>query len=105
MLFHHKSEMVSPDAALPGRTDQTMPIPEAHFVLGTPLVTDIFHADRWDYVFTLKRQRSEPQSRKVTVFFKNDVVDAAFFPDGRFKSNFICAIGCGDPATRPPLAA
>ena len=38
MLFRHKSEMVTPDAALPGRTDQTMPVPEQHFVLGTPLV-------------------------------------------------------------------
>jgi len=37
MIFRHKSEMVNADAALPGRTDQTMPIPEAHFVLGTPL--------------------------------------------------------------------
>src|SRR5690242_17109953 len=30
--------MVSPDEALPGRTDQTMPIPAAHFVNGNPLV-------------------------------------------------------------------
>ncbi|MDP2292867.1 MAG: peptide-methionine (S)-S-oxide reductase MsrA [Actinomycetota bacterium] len=37
MIFRHKSEMVSPDAALPGRTDQTMPVPAQHFVLGTPL--------------------------------------------------------------------
>ena len=37
MIFRHKSEMVTPDAALPGRADPTMPIPEAHFVLGTPL--------------------------------------------------------------------
>jgi len=35
--------------------------------------------------------------------FKNDVVDAAFFPDGRFKSNFLCALGHGDTATLPPL--
>jgi 3-hydroxypropanoate dehydrogenase len=34
--------------------------------------------------------------------FKNDQVDAAFFPDGRFKSNFICAIGRGDPSALPP---
>ena len=37
MLFRTKTEMVSPDAALPGRTDQTMPVPAQHFVLGTPL--------------------------------------------------------------------
>ena len=37
MLFRTKSEMVSPEQALPGRTDQTMPVPGEHFVLGTPL--------------------------------------------------------------------
>jgi peptide-methionine (S)-S-oxide reductase len=38
MLFSKKSEMVDPANALPGRTDQTMPIPEAHFTNGHPLV-------------------------------------------------------------------
>ena len=30
--------------------------------------------------------------------FDNAKVDEAFFPDGRFKSNFLCNIGYGDPA-------
>ena len=30
--------------------------------------------------------------------FDNAKVDAAFFPDGRFKSNFLCGIGYGDPS-------
>jgi 3-hydroxypropanoate dehydrogenase len=30
--------------------------------------------------------------------FDNAKVDAAFFPDGRWKSNFLCNIGHGDPA-------
>ncbi|MBE0475331.1 outer membrane protein assembly factor BamE, partial [Rhodoferax sp.] len=36
-------------------------------ILGTPLLASIFHADRWDYVFTFKRQGVEPQARRVTV--------------------------------------
>ena len=28
--------------------------------------------------------------------FNNAMVDQAFFPDGRFKSNFLCNIGYGD---------
>ena len=32
----------------------------------------MFHGDRWDYVFTIKRQGVEPQRRKLTVFFKDD---------------------------------
>ena len=41
-------------------------------VLGTPLVASMFHADRWDYVFTLQRQGVENQSYKYTVFFTGD---------------------------------
>jgi len=37
MLFRHKTEMVTADAALAGRTDQTMPVPDRHFVLDAPL--------------------------------------------------------------------
>ena len=39
MLFSRsKAEMVAPEAALPGRTDQEMPVPQAHHVNGHPLV-------------------------------------------------------------------
>jgi outer membrane protein assembly factor BamE len=44
-------------------------------LLGTPLMTSLFHADRWDYVFTLKRQGIEPQAFKYTVFFKGDLLE------------------------------
>ena len=44
-------------------------------VLGTPLVSSLFHADRWDYVFTLKRQSVEPQSFKYSVFFKGEQLE------------------------------
>ena len=38
-MFGRKNpEMISPSQALPGRTDQTMPVPAEHFELGTPLV-------------------------------------------------------------------
>jgi outer membrane protein assembly factor BamE len=44
-------------------------------VLGTSLVTSIFHGDRWDYVFTLRRQGVAPQRRHLAVFFKDDLMD------------------------------
>lgn len=38
-MFGRKNpEMIGPSQALPGRTDQTMPVPAEHFELGTPLV-------------------------------------------------------------------
>jgi outer membrane protein assembly factor BamE len=44
-------------------------------ILGTPLLASVFHADRWDYVFTFRRQGAESQSRRVTVFFKGDALE------------------------------
>lgn len=44
-------------------------------ILGTPLVASIFHTDRWDYVFTLKRQGVPAQERKLAVLFKGGVLD------------------------------
>jgi outer membrane protein assembly factor BamE len=41
-------------------------------VLGTPLIADAFHADRWDYVFTIRRPGTEAQARRVTVLFSGD---------------------------------
>ena len=41
-------------------------------VMGTPLLASLFHADRWDYVFTLQRQGVPSQSYKYTVFFTGD---------------------------------
>ena len=43
-------------------------------ILGTPLVASVFHADRWDDDFSIKRQGVPPQNFRVTVFFKGDVL-------------------------------
>jgi len=37
MIFHRKHQMVDEDDALPGRTDQTMVVPDHHFVNNNPL--------------------------------------------------------------------
>ncbi|MEY3124396.1 MAG: hypothetical protein RLZZ573_916 [Pseudomonadota bacterium] len=44
-------------------------------ILGSALLTSVFHADRWDYVFTLARPGSASQTRRVTVFFAGDVLE------------------------------
>ncbi|MDP1607013.1 MAG: outer membrane protein assembly factor BamE [Rhodocyclaceae bacterium] len=42
---------------------------QVRFALGTPLVADMFHADRWDYVYRFQPGRGEAQSRRLVVFF------------------------------------
>ena len=38
-------------------------------VLGTPLLTDIFHAERWDYVYWREQSDGKRESRKLVVYF------------------------------------
>jgi len=44
-------------------------------ILGTPLVASLFHADRWDYAFSIQRQGVPSQNFRLTVHFKGDLLD------------------------------
>jgi outer membrane protein assembly factor BamE len=54
----------------PGMTQE-----QVRFVLGTPLLTDLFHADRWDYLFRLQKGDGELTTSRVTLFFKDKHLD------------------------------
>jgi len=59
-------EMVS--QLKPGQTRD-----QVRFLLGTPLVADIFHQQRWDYLYRyLNGQTGGVESRKFTVFFDGE---------------------------------
>lgn len=55
------------DKLKPGMTPS-----QVRFILGTPLVVDPFHKDRWDYVYRLERGGKVLEHRRVTVIFEND---------------------------------
>ncbi len=61
-------------------------------VLGTPLMTDPFHANRWDYIFTLRRPGTEAQRRSVVVVFEGDVVKSIEAPDLPSEREFVASI-------------
>lgn len=42
---------------------------QVRLALGTPLLTDIFHADRWDYVYYRVATDGRRESRKMAVYF------------------------------------
>jgi len=48
---------------------------QVRFVMGTPLLTDIFHANRWDYVYYHKVPGGKTVERKLAVFFKDGRLD------------------------------
>lgn len=58
------------DAVQPGMTRS-----QVRFLLGTPMVEDSFHHNRWDYVYFLRRGRSRRQEKRwLVVMFEDDKV-------------------------------
>jgi len=55
---------------------------EVKGLLGTPLLSDAFHADRWDYYFSNVAGRRSKEEAKLSVFFKEEKV-VSFAGGGR----------------------
>ena len=45
---------------------------QVRFALGTPLVADVFHPDRWDYVYQYRQAGELKEQRRIVVVFKDD---------------------------------
>jgi outer membrane protein assembly factor BamE len=59
-------EMVS--QLKPGQTRE-----QVRFILGTPMLTDVFHAQRWDYVYRFQNGRTNAvEARKFSVYFNSE---------------------------------
>lgn len=74
-------------------------------ILGSPLLTDIFHADRWDYVFTIRRQGAEPQRRNVVARFEGDTLASLEAPELPSEREFVDAIDTSRAKRRVPVLA
>lgn len=74
-------------------------------LLGSPLLTDIFHADRWDYVFSIRRQGAPYQQRRVTLFFEGETLKS--FEAGELPSeqDFVASIDTRRAPSKPPVLA
>jgi outer membrane protein assembly factor BamE len=72
-------------------------------ILGSPLVTSAFHADRWDYVFTIRRQGQEPQQRKLAVFFKADELIKVDSDELIAEEDFVTSLSTARKLGKVPL--
>ena len=81
---------------------QGMTREQVRFLLGSPMLASVFHPDRWDYIYYLKRGKGdEVQSRRLTVRFKDNRVDsfrADEMPPEALADNLIL----GRDATKAP---
>lgn len=75
-------EMV--DKLKPGMTRS-----QVRFALGSPMISDVFHDNRWDYVYRLEQKGNLVEQRQLTVFFEDEKIvrlSGSFSPSIAFAS-------------------
>lgn len=102
----------------PGMTTE-----QVRYLLGTPMLQDTFHQNRWDYVYTMKRGGSAVEQKRLSLTFADDqlaTIEGDFRPDPNsveeeketvvsvpdqkskgFFSNTLHSIGFGDSSPKP----
>lgn len=61
-------------------------------LLGAPLLADMFHESRWDYIFTIRRQGVEVQRRSLVVLFEGERVSKVDAPELPSEYEFVASI-------------
>lgn len=62
-------EQARVDLLRPGMTKRQVTI-----ALGTAPITSVFHANRWDYVYYLRKREQITERKDLTLYFENDVL-------------------------------
>ncbi len=73
----HKIDVQQGNAIDPKKVEQLaigMTKEQVKFLMGPPLVTDVFHPDRWDYIYFLIPDYGDTERRHVMVIFDGDLV-------------------------------
>lgn len=78
-IHPHKLEVRQGNVVTPEMLEQLKPgltRSQVRFILGSPLISDPFHPERWDYVYLYKKHATAPaETRHLTVLFKGDAVE------------------------------
>ncbi|NIR29259.1 MAG: outer membrane protein assembly factor BamE [Gammaproteobacteria bacterium] len=78
---------------------------KVQFVLGTPLVVDAFHQDRWDYIYSFQEGGGSRVQRRLSVFFEDgalvrvdgDVEPAEGMPDESGREGVVVSVPDQEP--------
>ena len=57
------------DQLKPGMTKR-----QVRFTLGSPMIVDAFHQDRWDYVYRMEPGKGEIEQKRVSLYFRDDAL-------------------------------
>ncbi len=55
------------DKLRPGMTKN-----QARYIMGTPMLVDVFHRDRWDYIYSMQPGGEERTQEHISLFFSDD---------------------------------
>ncbi len=44
---------------------------QVRYVLGTPLITDTFHGERWDYIYSIQKGGENRAQESISIYFEN----------------------------------
>ena len=93
---------------------------QVRFALGSPMISDAFHENRWDYIYRLEQAGKLVEQRNLTVFFEDDKlvrIDGSFSTSAAFNrptmqqyrtvetGRSACPRKPVEPASRAPLPA
>jgi len=95
LLTPYRIEVVQGNVVTQEQADRIKPglsRAQVRDIMGSPLLTDPFHADRWDYVFTIRRQGAEPQRRAVVLLFEDDKLKSIDAPALPSERDFVASI-------------
>lgn len=71
------------DQLQPGMTKS-----QVRYIMGTPLLVDTFHQNRWDYVHTMQKDGQHRTEQRLTLYFKDNKLayfTGDFLPTGAKK--------------------
>jgi outer membrane protein assembly factor BamE len=71
---------------------------QVRFALGSPMISDAFHENRWDYLYRFEQRGQLVEQRKLTVFFENDQLV-------RIDGSFSTPVAFTQPTSPEPSAA
>lgn len=99
-----QGNFLNPDQV--AQLEKGMTRPQVRFLLGTPMVPNGFNTDRWDYYYYVDPGRRWPsQTKRLTVHFKDDIVERFERSDPPPEPAVPAAGASAAPETAPASAA
>lgn len=71
----HKPDIQQGNVVTPEMLEQLkigMSSRQVRFIMGSPLLTDPFHPNRWDYIYMLTKPGMNPERKHTVLYFDND---------------------------------